>query len=104
MTVGVLVTVKVGVAVGQGGSVQLSNVPELTLALLQDHWLLGDELSSVPMVAPLPPLVTVPYTKSNLFCPSYRRTSKLTVPAILNSFALHSMLKMRLGAVPVVDV
>src|SRR6266480_2872520 len=42
---------------------------------------------------------------SNRSCPSYRRTSKSrALPGVLKYTARHSMLKTRLGAVPVVEV
>src|SRR5438045_1828043 len=58
-----------------------------------------------PTVALVPVCATAPYTMSNRLCPSYNRTSKLAVePVALKYTARHSMLKMRLGALPDSDV
>ena len=57
-----------------------------------------------PAVADVLALVTVPYITSKRVCPSYNLSSKLAVPLPGKYCARHSMLKMRLGAVPLIEV
>src|SRR5947207_5027133 len=110
VAIGVLVRVEVGIGVGvivpHGSCVKESCRPELRPPVLHSNWVFcGPAPFWTPTVALVPPLVNVPYTKSNLLWPSYRRVSKLARLALLPySTARHSILNMRLGALPLVEV
>src|SRR5262245_9736082 len=84
--VGVLVMVGVGVKVGwpHASSWKISVRLGLRLAMLHEYCVIVLTLpvpSCTPTVAPRPLFVsTLPYTRSNLFWFSYRRTAKPTSP------------------------
>src|SRR5205085_1393861 len=56
-----------------------------------------------PTTIVVSPLSRSPYTMSNLSCPSKRRISKFVYAPRMRTVR-HSILKTRLGAVPVVEV
>jgi hypothetical protein len=108
------VEVKVGVKVGspQAYGRNVSCRPELRPPALHSYSVKLPKGAAplslcTPTVALLPwPLIS-PYTKSNLSWPSYNLISKFTIPLLqaplFSRQARHSILKMRLGAEPLVD-
>jgi hypothetical protein len=104
--VGVEVEVKVGVRVPHGGNVNTNTRPSLIPPVLHSYCVYAPlpASPSTPTVALMPPSGTGPYTMSNLCCPSYSRTSKLSMVTPSRYPALHSMLNMRSGCAPVTEV
>jgi hypothetical protein len=102
----VFVWVAVGVLVTQGGDAKLSCIPALNPPVLHSNCVNAvPRLLCTPTVALDPPPVTVPYTTSKLEDPSCSLISKFSgLAGLAKSTALHSMLKMRLGALPDTEV
>src|SRR3954452_23630535 len=81
-------------------------IPVLRPPELHSNWLNCEPVPFCsPTVAESPMLFSVPYTKSITFDVSCSRISKLAVDAGVPKYtALHSMLKIRFGALPETDV
>ena len=103
--VGLPVAMGVVVATKQGGRVRRSATLALFLLPCTRTGCRGSPCRAARQLHFLHPLLsTCPYTRSNLFCPSYSLISKLTWPLPSLKSARHSMLKMRLGALPLIEV
>src|SRR5262245_54925249 len=117
--VGVLVTVRVGVNVGKvpvGVAVGVLLGPQPTKAnwisvlggapVLHSNCVKRKNVSSCePMVALMPPSSRMPSTMSKSRVASYNLTSKLARCVVFpNKTVRHSMLNIRLGAVPLTEV
>src|SRR5262249_2902056 len=105
--VGVGVFVAVGVGVGAPPQTNLTPKPLVTVpAVLHANWGKALPVSRwTPSVERLPVWATSPQIKSIRFVDSYSRTSKLARVVLAPKYTVrHSMLKMRLGAVPEVEV
>ena len=81
-------------------------MPSLMPPVLHSNWLNCEPVPFCsPTVAESPVLFIVPYTKSITFDVSCSRISMFAVDAGVAKYTvLHSMLKIRFGALPLTDV